>query len=79
MPTGTKLHQCLTSCESVYADLQSFVLETENPQAKQLYQRLANDMQGITTQLRARVNEVEREEPQYRVREQAMNPQQKNR
>jgi len=64
---GTKLHQCLTDCEGVVADLKSFALETENKQSKQTYTQLAQNMEDITNQLRSQVNSAEQQEPQYKV------------
>lgn len=69
---GVKLHQCLAACEGVTADLKTFALDTENKQAKSLYSQLATQMESITSQLRSRVNQVESEEPQYKVFQQAM-------
>lgn len=71
MTIGTKLHQTLASCEGVTADLKTFALDTENKQAKALYSQLATQMESITSQLRSRVNQVEAEEPQYKVFQQA--------
>lgn len=72
MTVGVKLHQCLAACEGVTADLKTFALDTQNEQAKALYSQLATQMESITNQLRSRVNEVESEEPQYKVFQQAM-------
>lgn len=72
MTVGVKLHQCLAACEGVTADLKTFALDTQNKQAKALYSQLATQMESITSQLRSRVNQVEAEEPQYKVFQQAM-------
>ena len=67
MTIGQKLHQALTSAESLTADLKSFALDTQNQSAKQLYTELASSMENVTNQLRGRVNQAEAEEPQYKV------------
>lgn len=72
MTVGTKLHQTLASCESALASLKTFALDTDNQQSKQMYSQLANTMeQQIIAPLRTRVNQVEQQEPQYKVYQQA--------
>ncbi len=67
MTIGQKLHQALTSAESLTADLKSFALDTQNQSAKQLFTELAGSMENVTSRLRGRVNQAEAEEPQYKV------------
>lgn len=72
MTIGSKIHQTLASCESALANFKTFALDTENQQAKQMYQQLANTMeQQIVAPLRTRVNQMEQQEPQYKVQQQA--------
>ncbi|MFC4769133.1 DUF1657 domain-containing protein [Effusibacillus consociatus] len=72
MTVGTKLHQTLASCESALASFKTFALDTDNQQAKQMYSQLANTMeQQIITPLRSRVNQMEQQEPQYKMNQQA--------
>ncbi|GAB7386564.1 DUF1657 domain-containing protein [Bacillaceae bacterium] len=66
MTVGTKMQQTIASAEGVVANLKSFALETEDQQAKQMYNQLAQDMENALTQLKARMNYVERQEPQYK-------------
>ncbi|PGM50236.1 DUF1657 domain-containing protein, partial [Bacillus cereus] len=42
-----------------------FVLDTDDQQAKQLYQNAAQQAQTIIDSLEPRVQEVQQEEPQY--------------
>lgn len=73
MTVGTKIHTTLASCESAVASFKTFALDTDNQQAKQLYSQLAETMeQQILNPLRGRVNQMEQQEPQYQVRQQAM-------
>lgn len=73
MTVGTKVHQTLASCESALANFQTFALDTQNQQAKQLYSQLANTMeQQVVKPLRSRINQMEQQEPQYNVRQQAL-------
>lgn len=72
MTVGTKVHQTLVSCESAVANLKSFALETENQQVKALYADLAQKMdQQIVQPLKQQCNQLEQQEPQYKVFNQA--------
>jgi hypothetical protein len=63
---ANKVAQTLASCEGVAANLKSFALETEDEQAKQLYQQLAQTMDNAISQIRNRLEYAMSEEPQYR-------------
>ncbi|BCU81101.1 hypothetical protein JIR001_08840 [Polycladomyces abyssicola] len=65
MTVGTKIQQTVASAESVAANLKSFALDTNNQQAKQLYNQLAQNMDSIVQQLKNRAQQVMSEEPQY--------------
>jgi len=71
MTVGTRLHQTLASLEGVKADLESFALETEDTQAKSEFSQYAKQLESITQGFKQRVNYVEQQEPQYKVKEQA--------
>jgi hypothetical protein len=66
MTVGSKLQQTLASAEGVKANLKSFSLDTQDQQAKQMYEQLAQSMTNIVNTLQARVNYVEQQEPQYK-------------
>lgn len=66
MTIGTKMQQTIASAESVKANLKTFALETQDQQAKQMYQQLAQTMENIISSLQSRMNYIEQEEPQYR-------------
>jgi len=66
MTIGTQLQQTLASAESVKANLMSFALETNNQQAKQMYNQLAQTMENVVSVLKSRNNYVQQEEPQYK-------------
>lgn len=57
--------QTLTGLKSAQASLEGFALQTDNKQAKQLYQMTAQQTQTIIDALEPRVQEIMREEPQY--------------
>ncbi|GAE93158.1 hypothetical protein JCM21714_2210 [Gracilibacillus boraciitolerans JCM 21714] len=56
----------LANLKSAQASFETFALETENQQAKQLYQQSANDTQSIINSIKTRITEIEQEEPQYK-------------
>lgn len=65
MTVITKLKQTISGLKSAQASLEGFVLDTDNQQAKQLYQNAAQQAQTIIDALEPRVQEVQQEEPQY--------------
>jgi len=63
---ANELAMCLSSIEGAAADLKSFSLQTQDQQAKQMFQQLANTMDHAVQQLKGRLDYVMQEEPQYR-------------
>ncbi|MBM7571001.1 DUF1657 domain-containing protein [Aquibacillus albus] len=66
MTVGTQMQQAIASCESVIASLHSFSLETQDQTAKQMFQNLSNQQQQILDNLKARLQYIETQEPQYK-------------
>ncbi len=66
MTVATKMKQTVAGLKSAQASLETFALETENQQAKQLFQQLASQTQAIIDGLEPRLQEIMQEEPQYR-------------
>lgn len=66
MTVGQKVKQTLASLRSVQADFESYALETQNQQAKQMYRQLAEETKRLVSAVEARVRELEQQEPQYR-------------
>lgn len=66
MTVATQLRQTLAGLKSAQASLEGFALQTENEQAKQLFQQAAQDAQNIVDSITPRLREIEQEEPQYR-------------
>lgn len=76
MTVGQKLHMCLAQIESAHASLKSFALDTQDQNAKTLYSQCANVLESqVLTPLKTRVNQVEAEEPTYKVYQQAQQQQ----
>lgn len=65
MPTGTKLETALSSAKSLAADMKTFSLDTDNQEAKKMFNQLADTMEGVEQTLRSRLDFVKQEEPQY--------------
>lgn len=65
MPTGTKLESALASAKGLAADMKTFSLDTDNQEAKQMFNQLASTMENVQQTLQSRVDFVKQEEPQY--------------
>lgn len=65
MTVITKLKQTVSGLKSAQASLEGFALDTDNQQAKQLFQSAAQQTQSVIESLSPRLQEVEQEEPQY--------------
>lgn len=63
MTTGDKMHHCLSSLETATADLRSFALDTKDTNAKKMFNDYAKQLEGITSGMRNRVNDIERRSP----------------
>ncbi|GAE28947.1 MULTISPECIES: DUF1657 domain-containing protein [Halalkalibacter] len=66
MTVGSKMKQTIAGLKSAQASLETFALETENQQAKQLYQQMAQNTQSVIDGLTPRMQQIEQEEPQYK-------------
>lgn len=66
MTVASQVKQTLSSLKSAQASLESFALQTQNQQAKQLFTDAAQQAKSIIDSLEPRVNQIESEEPQYK-------------
>lgn len=66
MTVGTQVQQTVAGLKSAQASFEGFALQTENKQAKQLYQNAAQQTQSIIDNLEPRLQQIEQEEPQYK-------------
>jgi len=69
MTIGEKMHQTLSSLESAAANLKTFALDTQDQAAKQMFINMSGQVENICNSLRGRVNYIEQQEPQYKVRQ----------
>ncbi|SCY69062.1 DUF1657 domain-containing protein [Alkaliphilus peptidifermentans] len=65
MTVINKLEQALTSAKSLAADLKTFSMDTEDQQAKQMFDQLSSSVENTAQMLQSRINFVNNEEPQY--------------
>ncbi|ANB58659.1 hypothetical protein GFC29_3666 [Anoxybacillus sp. B7M1] len=65
MTVASQVKQTLAGLKSAQASFETFALQTENKAAKQLYQQAAQQTQAIVDLVNARVQEIQKEEPQY--------------
>ncbi|WP_096201030.1 DUF1657 domain-containing protein [Bacillus sp. FJAT-45350] len=66
MTVASQMKQTLAGLKSAQASLEGFALQTENQQAKQMFQNMAQQTQGIVDTITPRMQEIEQEEPQYK-------------
>ncbi|GED32239.1 DUF1657 domain-containing protein [Brevibacillus centrosporus] len=66
MTVASQVKQTLASLKGAQANLETFALNTQNQQAKQLYTQAAEQTKSILSSLEQRVTELENEEPQYK-------------
>ncbi|PAV31593.1 hypothetical protein CIL05_02740 [Virgibacillus profundi] len=66
MTVGTKMQQAIAGCESSLASLKTFALDTDDQNAKQMFQNMAQQQQTIVDNLNARLQYIESEEPQFK-------------
>jgi hypothetical protein len=63
---ATQVKTCLASLKSAQANLETFALNTQNQEAKTMFENAAKSTQEIVNQVSSRVQQIENEEPQYK-------------
>jgi len=66
MTVGSQVKQTIAGLKSAQASFEQFALQTENKQAKKLYEEAAKQTMSILESVQPRVQEIEQEEPQYK-------------
>lgn len=66
MTVAAQIKQTLAGLKNAQASLESFALQTQNQQAKQLYTDAARQTESIVNTLEPRIQQMEKEEPQYK-------------
>lgn len=66
MTVASQVKQTLAGLKSAQASFETFALQTENQNAKQMFGNCAQQTQMIVDTVEPRVQEIEQEEPQYK-------------
>ncbi|HEY8449046.1 MAG TPA: DUF1657 domain-containing protein [Bacillota bacterium] len=66
MTVGTKVKQTLANLKGCQADFESYAMETQDQQAKQLWTQAAQQTQSLIKQVESRIKQIEQQEPQYK-------------
>ncbi|SET28277.1 Protein of unknown function [Oceanobacillus limi] len=66
MTVSTQVKQTIAGLKSAQASFEQFALQTQNKQAKKLYENAAQQTQSILQSVEPRVQQIEQEEPQYK-------------
>lgn len=66
MTVSSQIKEALSNLKSAQASLESFALQTQNQQAKQLFTTAAQQTMNIIKSLEPRIQEIESQEPQYK-------------
>lgn len=66
MTVGTQLQQAIAGVQSAAASMKTFALETQDTQAKQTFEQLAQTLDGALDSLKQRQQYVQSQEPQYK-------------
>lgn len=66
MTVSSQVKQTIAGLKSAQASFEQFALQTQNKQAKQLYEGAAQQTDAIVQSVEPRMQEIELEEPQYK-------------
>ncbi|MCT4509609.1 MAG: DUF1657 domain-containing protein [Tepidibacter sp.] len=66
MSTINKLEQALAGTKGLASQFKTFALDTDDQNAKQMFNQLSQTAEDMVQQLEGRVEYVKNEEPQYR-------------
>jgi broad specificity polyphosphatase/5'/3'-nucleotidase SurE len=66
MTVGTQMQKAIASVESVASSMKTFALETQDQQAKQMFQQLSHTFDDALNTLKQRQSYIEGQEPQYK-------------
>ncbi len=66
MTVGTQMQQAIAGLQSAAATMKTFALETQDKQAQQQFQQIAQQLDGALEALKQRQQYIEEQEPQYK-------------
>ena len=66
MTVGTQMQQAIAGIQSAAATMKTFALETEDTQAKNEFQQIAEQLDSSLDVLKGRQKYIQEQEPQYK-------------
>lgn len=66
MTVGTQIQQAIAGIQSSAATMKNFALETEDKQAKNEFQQIAQQLDNSIEVLKGRQKYIQEQEPQYK-------------
>jgi hypothetical protein len=66
MTVGTQMQQAIAGIQSAAATMKTFALETQDKNAKQQFEQIAQQLDSSLLTLQQRQKYVEQQEPQYK-------------
>ena len=66
MTVGTQMQQAIAGIQSAAATMKTFALETEDKQAKNEFQQIAQQLDNSLEVLNGRQKYIQEQEPQYK-------------
>jgi hypothetical protein len=66
MTVGTQMQQAIAGIQSASATMKTFALETQDQNAKQSFQQIAQSLDNALETLKQRQQYIEQQEPQYK-------------
>jgi hypothetical protein len=66
MTVGTQMQQAIAGIQSAAATMKTFALETQDKQAQQDFQQIAQQLDNALQTLQGRQKYIEQQEPQYK-------------
>lgn len=65
MTVGTQMQQAIATVQNAAATMKTFSLETQDQQAKKMFEQLAQTFDSALNELKGREQYIENQEPQY--------------
>ncbi|CUH97479.1 hypothetical protein P22_3610 [Propionispora sp. 2/2-37] len=66
MTVGTQMTQAIATVQNAAATMKTFSLETQDQQAKQTFEQLAQTLDNAVETLKGRQKYIEKQEPQFK-------------
>lgn len=67
MSVATQMQQAIAAVQSAAASMKTFALETQDQQAKQMFNEISQSLDDSLDKLKGRQQYIEEQEPQYKT------------